>query len=762
MKVNFLKFFSVMFLVAPGLSYAKKYSGVVQDADGRGLPQAELWSVQDASKGCVSGLDGSFDCSDEELPGGVVIVKYVGFKDKEIDLNKFGGKPIVLEEQSYELVEVGVVADDPKKKCENKDNNGKWDNSKNTCNCPDGARWNKRTEKCEVDIANLSSIGIWGGDALPNQLETGKTEDFNVSMCKGQGGEWVKVKRRETCKCPDGKAWEASMQRCEDADLFDMRNACFALKGATTWDEDNRVCICVDENKQYDYNARRKKGKCVDIKKDEPVKQTTKPKERTEEEKAAALAETKTAYNDARDNEQSTANKALTSVTTLATGLGAMQAAQGWAEQKADKNADADMSAYLETFRCTYGNGKSVNWGPNEIELPGGNDETIAKYRNEYMTLVASLKERKESLNMKPGIESEVIFDKAEMGLYDDENVGITGGAYSSLYRAKALGSEKDQTKISEEQSKSANRLKYGAIAAGAGVAVGLIGNSAINGKIGEKIKEIKKNINHRRNEESALKDLKQCLKEAGATNVDKLKFNKFTPSLLNLDNIDCAKDLTNIRGKDATTLFTDSDDPETITGTMVNSLGEENAAAMLGEDVVMYPGQSFEIRADQIQITPKGKKAVKIDRFESDTKFGDGKGYCYNFIDVFVRGSIDGDDCDKLQPGDWMTKFESGNISGVSVCSSVRPDGMEHSSVPDSDIQSQIQKSYDDWGKGGRGRPEANAKTACYCKMNGANTKWVFDSYFTGFSCRSGCAYFCAYLVKEQDYFRNAVLGNK
>ena len=35
------------------------------------------------------------------------------------------------------------------------------------------------------------------------------------------------------------------------------------------------------------------------------------------------------------------------------------------------------------------------------------------------------------------------------MGLYDDENVGITDGAYASLYRA-AMGNEKDQAKLQE------------------------------------------------------------------------------------------------------------------------------------------------------------------------------------------------------------------------------------------------------------------------------------------------------------------------
>ena len=262
-----------------------------------------------------------------------------------------------------------------------------------------------------------------------------------------------------------------------------------------------------------------------------------------------------------------------------------MQAAQGWAEQKADKNADADMSEYLKTLRCTYGDGKSVKWGPTEVELPGGNDETIAKYRNEYMSLVASLKERKESLNMKPGIESEVIFDKAEMGLYDDENVGITGGTYSSLYRAKALGSEEDQTKISDEQSKSANRLKYGAIAAGAGVAVGLIGNSVINGKLNELIKDAKEKVEDNRANRNTVKALKNGLKSAGLVGVDDLDFSKLDLSGLAdfVGKIDFNNMADGLKGKSATDVLNTANKTSFISS-LSDILGEKNKSLLIDE----------------------------------------------------------------------------------------------------------------------------------------------------------------------------------
>lgn len=216
---------------------------------------------------------------------------------------------------------------------------------------------------------------------------------------------------------------------------------------------------------------------------------------RSEEEKAKALAEKQKALDAAKENENSLENRMLGGATMAATGLGGMELAMGLAEQRADDEAAQDMAAYLATFRCSYGNGHSVKAGPDPIELPGGTNEELNKLRTEYITLAASLKERKESLGMKPGIESEEILDKATTGLYDDENVGISGGAYGSLYRATALNSEADQAKLKADQDKSANRVKTGGTIAGTGVAGGIAGNSLLNGKLGDVINGAKDNL---------------------------------------------------------------------------------------------------------------------------------------------------------------------------------------------------------------------------------------------------------------------------
>ena len=195
------------------------------------------------------------------------------------------------------------------------------------------------------------------------------------------------------------------------------------------------------------------------------------------------LEEKQKAYDEAKATEQSDANKILTAATTAATGLGGMQLMRGLAEQSSDKDAAADMAAYIETMRCTYGDGKQVKAGPDEIELPGANDAELMKLRSEYLALAADLKERKEALGMKPGIESEVILDRATTGLYDDENIGITGGNYGSLYRAQMQNNETDQAKLVEEQNTSAKLVKGGAIGVGAGIAIGIVGNLLINKK---------------------------------------------------------------------------------------------------------------------------------------------------------------------------------------------------------------------------------------------------------------------------------------
>lgn len=186
------------------------------------------------------------------------------------------------------------------------------------------------------------------------------------------------------------------------------------------------------------------------------------------------------AYQQAKKRETSLANRTLTAMTMAATGIGGMQLAQGLAEQKADKDAEMAMDAYMATFRCEYGGGKSFKGGATQIELPGGNNSEMMKMRQSYLKLAADLKERKNILGLKAGIESLVVLDKVQTGLYDDEGVGVTSGAYGSLYRAK-MGNEADQAKLDEAGQVSAGRVKGGGAALGTGVVGGVSGDLLIN-----------------------------------------------------------------------------------------------------------------------------------------------------------------------------------------------------------------------------------------------------------------------------------------
>ncbi|MBQ9539991.1 MAG: carboxypeptidase-like regulatory domain-containing protein [Alphaproteobacteria bacterium] len=193
------------------------------------------------------------------------------------------------------------------------------------------------------------------------------------------------------------------------------------------------------------------------------------------------IADAEKSYNDARERENSLENRMLGGATMAATGIGGMQLAQGLAEQNADKKTEQDMAAYLATFQCKVGDngGRSYSGGEMGIEVAGTNQ--LTGLYQQYVDLAASLKERKNALGMAPGIESQVVMDKANMGLYDAEGgKGIENGTYASLYRA-SRGNETDANKLADQQNTSATRVKGGAIAAGVGAIGGAIGNAIIN-----------------------------------------------------------------------------------------------------------------------------------------------------------------------------------------------------------------------------------------------------------------------------------------
>ena len=187
----------------------------------------------------------------------------------------------------------------------------------------------------------------------------------------------------------------------------------------------------------------------------------------------------KQAYEEAKQREQSLANRLISGVAIGAGGIGGMQLASALAEQRADADAERDMTAYLATFRCDYGAGRNISGGEVNVQLPGAN--VLLPLYNEYTTLAADLKTRKEVLGMAPGIESEVILDAATSGLYDNAATGITEGAYTSISRALMNPNGADAAEWAAQTEQTAQQVKTGGTVAGAGLGVGLVGNIAEN-----------------------------------------------------------------------------------------------------------------------------------------------------------------------------------------------------------------------------------------------------------------------------------------
>ena len=125
------------------------------------------------------------------------------------------------------------------------------------------------------------------------------------------------------------------------------------------------------------------------------------------------------------------------------------------------------------------GQGRNIMGGETDVQLPGGNN--LIELKQQFMELATDLKTRKDALEMTPGIESEVILDSATMGLYDDESLGITDGAYTSLSRALSDPDGADAAEWAQQRSDTKSQLTTGAVMAGVGIVGGVVGNLLIN-----------------------------------------------------------------------------------------------------------------------------------------------------------------------------------------------------------------------------------------------------------------------------------------
>lgn len=184
-------------------------------------------------------------------------------------------------------------------------------------------------------------------------------------------------------------------------------------------------------------------------------------------------------YDAARENEQSTANKLLGGASMAAMGIGGMELASALSEKNSMEDAEMQMKAYLATFACDWADGKRVAGGEMAIELPGGNE--LMSLVGEYKTLAADLKARKESLGLKPGVESEEILDSATANLYDDVAIGKTDGAFTSVARALSDENSEDVAEWAADKEKIENKIKGATTAVAVAAVASVAANLAIN-----------------------------------------------------------------------------------------------------------------------------------------------------------------------------------------------------------------------------------------------------------------------------------------
>ena len=101
-------------------------------------------------------------------------------------------------------------------------------------------------------------------------------------------------------------------------------------------------------------------------------------------------------------------------------------------------------------------------------------------------------------------------------------------------------------------------------------------------------IKKKKAYKNADKTEKEALERLQKCLQQGGAKNTNKLKFDNFTPSVLHLDKIACTGDAwkDKVKGREATNLFPDTDDAETIKEGLIGTFECDLAGKLLDENL--------------------------------------------------------------------------------------------------------------------------------------------------------------------------------
>jgi len=438
--------------------------------------------------------------------------------------------------------------------------------------------------------------------------------DLQSKRCANAGGKWDAKKNKcecpsDGCKCESGQKWNNKDVLCEnDDDKSRKQERCEELKG--TWNKNAGTCneVTCPDGKLYDA----KQIKCVD--------KLEKPHSKEE------LEELQGKVDAAKEKEQSFANRMLSGATMAATGAGGQMLASALAEQNADADAERDMAAYLATFRCNWGS-NSVPGGEQNVALAGGN-ELISLYQ-EYVALANDLKIRKSALDMAAGIESEAILDGATSGLYDDVGTGITSGAYASLARALMDPSGVDAQKWAAQKEETQKQLKTGAITAGVGAVVGLVGNVLIN-HVNYNKKKRKDDPAVKAKYKEVTDKTKQLEQEVNATPVSAVNSDETCEKYLAIGTwpyCDCVDENETFSSDKKACVDTSSDDTETPAENKCNLTGKhksdtcecvDNATLVDNNECVCKPG--YDDPEGKNVCTPVSKEEEQAEK-EAETK---------------------------------------------------------------------------------------------------------------------------------------------
>ena len=515
MKKPLVSIFTIMFAV-PAMANMT-VTGTIQDDLGP-IIGAAVMVAGNNSIGTTTDNNGQFTLS---VPDSTTQIQtsMLGYHDKIIDIPSGGNVGtidlIVADEQITEATHTETITGTP---CSDKElaaANAKSgtralrDDNSIYCipiACARGYKLNKRNNSCEA-LNCESPRYVLSADGTECEDQVGKSCDSGDANATKSKYVWEnKTLKCEIKKCRDGfvpndtkTSCEASEGPCPENQLPEnatagelKRGKCHATECAAGYDVDGGKCVTISgdcdpmpENARRahrEWNAETNTETCIidECKSDYTLtnNQCLKP-QLSKEDAQKQIDELRENADAMREREQSLANRTIGAAAIGATGIGGMQLASALAEQRADDAAEQDMTAYLATFRCDYGAGRNISGGEVNIQLPGAN--TLLPLYNEYTTLAADLKTRKTALGMPPGLESEVILDAATSGLYDNESLGKTDGAYTSLARALSDPNSADAAEWAAQRADTQQQLKTGAITAGAGALVGIVGNVLTN-----------------------------------------------------------------------------------------------------------------------------------------------------------------------------------------------------------------------------------------------------------------------------------------